>query len=52
MLLFFHKPLCGPLANSGFHYQTDPGNRPNSTLPAYDKADKSIENIFKELKAA
>jgi hypothetical protein len=51
--LFFHKRLGGPLANSRFHDQPDPKNRPNSKLEAaYPKADKAIENIVNQLKAA
>jgi hypothetical protein len=53
LLLFFHKRLCGPLANSRFHHQPDPAIRPNSKLEtAYYKADKAIENIVDLLKAA
>src|SRR5271169_3562755 len=53
LFLFFHKRLCGPLANSRFHHQPDPANRPNSKLQAaYHKADKAIENIVQLLQAA
>jgi hypothetical protein len=52
-LLFFHKRLCGPLANSRFHHKPDPANRPDSRLEAaYHKADKAIENIVHLLQAA
>jgi hypothetical protein len=52
-LLFLHKRLCGPLANSRFHHQSDPANKPNSKLEAaYHKADQAIENIVNLLKAA
>jgi hypothetical protein len=38
-LLFFHKRLCGPLANSRFHHRPDP--QPASKLEvAYHRADK------------
>ena len=41
---FFHKRLCGPLANSRFHHKPDPANRPDSKLEAAcHKADKTIE---------
>ena len=51
--LFFHKRLCGPLANSRFHHKPDPANRPNSKLEAAcHKADKAIENIVHLLQAA
>ena len=53
LFLFFHKRLCGPLANSRFHHQPDPAGKPNSKLEAaYHKADKAIENIVNLLKAA
>ena len=53
LFLFFHKRLCGPLANSRFHHKPDPANRPNSKLEAaYHKADMAIENIVNLLQAA
>jgi len=53
LFLFFHKRLCGPLANSCFHHKTNPVHRPNSKLEAaYHKADKAIENIIDLLAAA
>ena len=53
LFLFFHKRLCGPLANSRFHHQPDPAHRPNSKLEAaYHKADKAIEAIVELLAAA
>jgi hypothetical protein len=53
LFLFFHKRLCGPLANSCFHHKPDPAHQPNSKLEAaYYKADKAIENIVNLLKAA
>jgi hypothetical protein len=53
LFLFFHKRLCGPLANSRFHHKPDPAHRPNSKLEAaYHKADKAIENIVELLAAA
>src|SRR4029453_10221284 len=53
LFLFFHKRLCGPLANSRFHHKPDPAGRPNSKLEAaYHKADKAIENIVNLLQAA
>jgi hypothetical protein len=51
--LFFHKRLCGPLANSRFHHKPDPQHQPDSRLElAYHKADKAIENIVALLQAA
>lgn len=53
LFLFFHKRLCGPLANSLFHHKPDPQLQPNSKLEtAYHKADKAIENIVNLLQAA
>jgi hypothetical protein len=53
LFLFFHKRLCGPLANSRFHHQPDPKHRPNSKLEAaYHKADAAIQNIVDLLAAA
>jgi len=53
LFLFFHKRLCGPLANSRFHHQPDPAHRPNSKLEAaYHKADKAIQEIVDLLAAA
>jgi hypothetical protein len=53
LFLFFHKRLCGPLANSRFHHKPDSAHRPNSKLEAaYHKADQAIENIVDLLQAA
>jgi hypothetical protein len=53
LFLFFHKRLCGPLANSRFHHRPDSANRPGSKLEAaYHKADKAIDNIVALLAAA
>jgi hypothetical protein len=53
LFLFFHKRLCGPLANSCFHHKPDPTHKPNSKLEAaYHQADKAIEQIVDILKAA
>ena len=53
LFLFFHKRLCGPLANSRFHHQPSPDHRPNSKLEvAYHKADKAIQEIVDLLAAA
>jgi len=52
LFLFFHKRLCGPLANSRFHHRPDPEHRPNSNLEAaYHKADRAIEEIVRLLAA-
>ena len=53
LFLFFHKRLCGPLANSQFHHAPDPAHAPDSKLEvAYYKADKAIQNIVDLLAAA
>jgi hypothetical protein len=53
LFLFFHKRLCGPLANSRFHHRPDRQHRPNSRLEtAYHRADKAIEEIVNLLAAA
>jgi hypothetical protein len=53
LFLFFHKRLCGPLANSRFHRHPDPAHRPQSKLEAaYHKADNAIEQIVNLLAAA
>src|ERR1700745_1454042 len=42
LLLFFHKQLCRPLANSRFHHRPNPSHRPDSKLElAYHKADNA-----------
>jgi hypothetical protein len=53
LFLFFHKRLCGPLANSRFHHKPDPAHQPSSKLEAaYHKADQAIEKIVDLLAAA
>jgi hypothetical protein len=53
LFLFFHKRLCGPLANSRFHHTPDPAHAPDSKLElAYYKADKAIQNIVDLLATA
>jgi hypothetical protein len=52
LFLFFHKRLCGPLANSRFHHRPDSAHRPESKLEAaYFKADKAIQDIVDLLAA-
>jgi hypothetical protein len=53
LFLFFHKRICGPLANSRFHHTPDPQHQPNSQLEAaYHRADKAIEKIVDLLATA
>jgi len=52
LFLFFHKRLCGPLANSRFHHRPSPDHKPHSKLEtAYYKADQAIEEIIRLLAA-
>ncbi len=52
LFLFFHKRLCGPLANSRFHHRPSPDHKPHSQLEnAYYKADRAIEDIVRLLAA-
>jgi hypothetical protein len=53
LFLFFHKRLCGPLANSLFHHRPDGKAHPKVPLEAaYHKADDAIQQIILLLKAA
>jgi len=53
LFLFFHKRLCGPLANSRFHHRPDPHHRPDSRLEAaYHRADTAIQRVVDLLAAA
>src|SRR6201995_5389340 len=52
LFLFFHKRLCGPLANSRFHHPPDARHQPDSKLEAaYHRADKAIQQIVDLLAA-
>jgi hypothetical protein len=52
LYLFFHKRLCGPLANSRFHHCPDTHCKPASKLEAaYHRADKAIQQIVDLLAA-
>jgi hypothetical protein len=53
LFLFFHKRLCGPLANSLFHHRPDGKAHPKVPPEvAYHKADGAIQEIIHLLKAA
>jgi len=53
LFLFFHKRLCGPLANSRFHHQPLAQHRPDTRLEAaYHRADAAIQKIVDLLAAA
>src|SRR5215469_16921825 len=52
LFLFFHKRLCGPLANSRFHHRPDTTHQPASKLEAaYHRADNAIQQIVDLLAA-
>jgi hypothetical protein len=52
LFMFFHKRLCGPLANSCFHNRPVPNHRPQGKLEtAYYQADKAIQRIVDLLAA-
>ena len=51
--LFFHKRLCGPLANSRFHHRPDTTHQPASKLEAaYHRADNNAIQQIVDLLAA
>ena len=52
LFLFFHKRLCGPLANSQFHHRPVARHQPPSKLEtAYHRAYKAIQQIVDLLAA-
>src|SRR5215831_15944555 len=52
LFLFFHKRLCGPLANSRFHHRPATAYQAPSKLEtAYHRADKAIQQIVDLLAA-
>jgi hypothetical protein len=52
LFLFFHKRLCGPLANSCFHHRPDVHRQPASKLEAaYHRADTAIQRVVDLLAA-
>ena len=52
LFLFFHKRLCGPLANSRFHHRPNVHHQPASKLEAaYHRADKAIQLVVDLLAA-
>jgi hypothetical protein len=52
LFLFFHKRLCGPLANSRFHHRPDHAHQPASRLEAaYHRADNAIQHVVDLLAA-
>jgi hypothetical protein len=52
LFLFFHKRLCGPLANSRFHHRPSAPHQPGSKLEtAYHRTEKAIQQIVDLLAA-
>jgi hypothetical protein len=52
LFTLFHKRICGPLANSLFHYQPTPSPRPPAKIEiAYQRADAAIQNLLDQLAA-
>jgi hypothetical protein len=52
LFVLFHKRVCGPLANSLFHYKPTPVKQPKTKIEvAYQAADKAIENVVQLLAA-
>jgi hypothetical protein len=52
LFVLFHQRVCGPLANSLFHYRPTQTHPPYSKLDAaYRKADRSIDQIIQLLAA-
>jgi hypothetical protein len=52
LFLFFHKRLCGPLANSRFHHRPDHAHQPANRLEAaYHRADNAIQHVVDLLSA-
>ena len=52
LFVLFHKRVCGPMANSLFHYRPSPDKRPKNKLEAaYHKTDKAVQQIIDLLAA-
>jgi len=52
LFLLFHKRVCGPLANSLFHYQPTSIKQPKTKIEAaYQAADQAIQNVVDLLAA-
>jgi len=53
LFVLFHKRVCGPLANSLFHYQPAPIKQPKTKIEAaYQAADRAVQHVVELLKAA
>jgi len=52
MFVLFHQRVCGPLANSLFHYRPDGIFKPTSKIEAaYHKANHAIQQVLDQLAA-
>jgi hypothetical protein len=52
LFLLFHKRICGPIANSLFHFTPPLNGHPKRQLEAaYHKTDKAVQNIIELLAA-
>jgi hypothetical protein len=52
MFILFHQRVCGPLANSLFHYRPGEAHKPASKIEtAYYNADRAIAQVLAELAA-
>jgi hypothetical protein len=51
LFLFFHKRLCGPLANSRFHHRPYHSPASEQLEAAYHRADNAIQQIVDLLAA-
>jgi len=52
LFLLFHKRICGPIANSLFHFRPSLQGHPKSKLEAaYHKADEAVQNTIDLLAA-
>jgi hypothetical protein len=52
LFLLFHKRICGPIANSLFHFRPSLNGHPKNKLEeAYQKTDKAVQHIIELLAA-
>jgi hypothetical protein len=52
LFVFFHKRVCGPLANSLFHHRPTSSSTPPAKIEvAYHKADTAIQDLIDQLAA-
>jgi hypothetical protein len=52
LFVLFYKRVCGPLANSLFHYQPAPVKQPKTKIEAaYQAADQAVQHVVELLAA-